>query len=150
MLTFAETLPLDPDGAPYPTWTAWAESLPQTSASGISIRSLTPGQAEIVVEQSEWPLNPSGGVHGGLVLACADHCFGIVLLPVLPAGLAPATIAFTSQFLEPAIPPLTFNARVDRCGRTVASVTVEVRGAHGRMVARANGTLSVNGSTPRL
>ena len=95
------------------------------------------------MDASEWPLNPSGAVHGGLVLAWADHCFALAAMPALPHGSAPATASLSAQFLRPAMPPLTFEARVDRSGRSLAFLAVDVYDAEGRLAAKVSGTMSI-------
>jgi uncharacterized protein (TIGR00369 family) len=86
-------------------------------------------------------------VHGGIVIACADQAFGAVASTVLQAGVVPATSTFTSDFLRPAFPPLTFDAVVDRVGRTLAFVSVTVRDRTGKVCNEVRGTLVVDGSS---
>jgi len=142
----AELVP-PPWGGSADEWIGWCESLPASRTMGLRCQSLEPGHTVVVMGASEWPLNPSGAVHGGLVLAWADHCFALAAMPTLPAGSVPATASLSAQFLRPALPPLMFDARVDRTGRTLAFLTVDVYDAHGRLAARISGTMSVDGSS---
>ena len=141
----AEQVPA-PWGGSMAEWTEWGEHLPASRAMGLRLQSLEPGHAVVVMDASEWPLNPSGAVHGGLVLAWADHCFALAAMPTLPPGSAPATASISAQFLRPALPPLTFDARADRTGRTLAFLTVDVYDVQGRLAARVSGTMSIGRS----
>ncbi|OLL73443.1 hypothetical protein Ae168Ps1_1826c [Pseudonocardia sp. Ae168_Ps1] len=108
------------------------------------------GRAQLRLTRSDWVLNANGAVHGGLVTAWADQCFGIVAVTALAEGLLPATATLTAEFLRAAHPPLLFDCAVDRVGRTLVFVSVEVTGAKGRTVARFRGTMAVDGSSRHL
>jgi len=142
----AELVPA-PWGGSAEELTAWAERLAVSQAMGLRCQSMAPGRAVVEMDASEWPLNPSGAVHGGLVLAWADHCFALAAMPALPPGSIPATASLSAQFLRPALPPLTFDTRVDRTGRTLAFLTVDVYEGGGRLAARVSGTMSVDGAS---
>jgi len=136
-----------PWGGSMEEWIAWGERLPASRAMGLRCTVMEPGHAVVVMDASEWPLNPSGAVHGGLVLAWADHCFALAAMPTLPQGSTPATASLSAQFVRPALPPLTFDARVDRTGRSLVFLTVDVYDAHGRLATRVSGTMSTDGSS---
>jgi len=136
-----------PYGADWDKWAAWAEGMPVSRQIGIRCARIESGRAALVVDESAWPLNPNGAVHGGMVIACADHCFGIVATTVLDNEHVPATATLTSNFLRPALPPLTFEASVDRVGRTLIFVTVDVRGRDGKITTKVNGTMVIDGSS---
>jgi uncharacterized protein (TIGR00369 family) len=106
-----------------------------------------PGKMTVVLDSSLWPLNPNGALHGGLVIACADQCFGLVAITALDETSVPATATLTAEFVRPAMPPLTFQARVDRAGRTMAFITVDVFDATGRLVTKVSGTMSIDGTS---
>lgn len=57
----------------------------------------------------------------------------------------PATATLSADFVRPAMPPLTFEAQVDRAGRTVAFITVNVLAADDRLATKVSGTMSVDG-----
>lgn len=142
----AEFHPAPSDEAGTEEWRAWAEGMPTSEVMGLSCVSVERGHVVVRMEASEWPLNPNGAVHGGMVLAWADHCFGLVAMTTLPGGSAPATAALSAQFLRPAQPPLTFDARVDRTGRTLAFVRVNVYDRRGRLATVVSGAMSNDGS----
>lgn len=136
-----------PHGAGWDTWAGWVDGLPVSRRIGMRCVRIGPGRADLVVDESTWPINPNGAVHGGLVVACADHCFGIVAMTVLDHEHLPATATLTADFLRPALPPLTFEATVERVGRTLAFVAVKVSNRAGRIAAKVNGTMVIDGSS---
>jgi uncharacterized protein (TIGR00369 family) len=136
-----------PYGQPSSAWTAWAENIPTSRSMGLRCVSITTGHAVVELTKCDWPLTPSGAVHGGMVLAWADHCLGIVGSTAVSRGQAPATATVSARFLRPAIPPLTFEATVQRTGRTLQFVQVEVRSSDGRVAALVEGTMVVDGTS---
>lgn len=136
-----------PYGADSDKWAEWAEAMPVSQRMGLRCASIEAGRATLVVEESVWPLNPNGAMHGGLVTAIADHCFGVVATTVLDEERVPATATLTADFLRPALPPLTFEASIDRIGRTMAFVTVEVINRAGKIATKVNGTMVIDGSS---
>lgn len=147
MIDDSDVWPVPPYGADWDKWAEWAEAMPVSRRTGVSCTKIESGRVTLVVEESVWPLNPTGGVHGGLVVALADHCFGIVALTVLDQGHMPATATLTADFLRPALPPLTFEASIDRLGRTMAFVTVDVINRTGKLATKVNGTMVIDGSS---
>ncbi len=80
-------------------------------------------------------------------MACADHTMAIALIYGLDPGTMPATAPLNTDFLRPAFPPLTFQAVVDRCGRTMGFLTIIVRDRNGNMAAKCHGTMPIDGSS---
>jgi uncharacterized protein (TIGR00369 family) len=136
-----------PDEAGWDVWAEWAERLPVSRQIGLRCTRIEAGRATLVLARSSLHLTPVGAVHGGLVVACADHCFGIVAMTVLDADHVPATATLTSDFLRPALAPLTFDASVDRAGRTLLFVTVCVRDRDSKTAAKVNGTMVIDGTS---
>lgn len=136
-----------PYGAPWEKWARWATTMPFSEQVGLRCVAIEHGRAELVLDGVEWVLNPIGAVHGGIVLACADHCFGIVASTVLGRETVPATATLTCDFLRPARPPITFEAVVDRVGRTLAFISVTVRDREGRVSDKVRGTMVIDGSS---
>lgn len=136
-----------PYGGSTHDWIVWIESHAVSQALGLKCSSVDGGSVTVVLENSVFPLNPNGAVHGGLVIACADQCFGLVATTAISAGSVPATTTLTSEFLRPAVPPLTFEARVDRVGRTTAFITVDVLNATGKLATKVSGTMSIDGTS---
>ncbi|WP_067671411.1 PaaI family thioesterase [Nocardia miyunensis] len=139
-----------PHGAGWDRWAAWAENMPTSQQIGLRCVSIEYGRAELMIDSSEWPLNPVGAVHGGAVIAVADHCFGIVGSTVLDVERMPATATLTADFLRPATLPLTFVAEVDRCGRTLAFITVTVVNGKGKVATKVSGTMVIDGASRHI
>ncbi|WP_166462787.1 PaaI family thioesterase [Amycolatopsis acidicola] len=136
-----------PYGASEDKWIEWTEQLGVSRAIGLRCAAIGHGRATLVLDDCSWPLNANGAVHGGMVIAAADHCFGIVATTVLDEDHIPATASLTSDFLRPALPPLTFEASVDRVGRTMAFLTVTVLNRTGKVSTKVNGTMVIDGSS---
>jgi len=141
-----ELIPPPRGGSPG-DWRAWAENLPTSRVMGLVCEIAEEGHVRAVLNDAHWPLNPNGAVHGGMVAAWADHCFGLVASTALSRGQVPATATLTAEFLRPALPPLTFDARVDRAGRTLAFISVDVYDKAERLCAKAVGTMSIDGTS---
>jgi uncharacterized protein (TIGR00369 family) len=135
-----------PYGAPWNEWAEWVTEMPISAQLGIRCSEVSQGRVVLEFDNPDW-LNPTGAVHGGIVIACADQGFGAAAATVMEEGSVPATATFTSDFLRPAFPPLTFEAVVDRLGKTLVFVSVTVRDQSGKVCNQARGTLSVNGSS---
>ncbi|MER6161488.1 PaaI family thioesterase [Streptomyces sp. NPDC001868] len=85
------------------------------------------------------------------------HCDGndagtglaIALISELDLGTMPATATLSTDFLRPAFPPLTCEAVVGRCGRTMGFLTVTFRDRNGNVAAKCHGSMPIDGE-PRL
>lgn len=55
--------------------------------------------------ESPWATNPNGAVHGGLILAAADQCMGIVAVTAMEPGRLPMTATLNAEFHRPARAP---------------------------------------------
>jgi uncharacterized protein (TIGR00369 family) len=139
-----------PHGGTWQQWADWGSEL--SVAKGLNLRCthVEAGRATLVLDGDEWSINPNGAVNGGIVIACADHAFGIVASTLLDPETIPATATFTSDFLRPAIPPITFEAVVDRIGRTMVFVSASVTDRIGKVCNQVRGTMIVDGSSRTL
>lgn len=140
-------MPPAPQGGTPSEWIAWVEAQHIADLIGMRCVHAEPGQVTVIVEKSPWPLNPNGAVHGGLVLAWADHCFGLAGMSAAEPGRLPATATLTAEFLRPAVPPLTYEARVDRSGQTLAFISVDVYNCLDALCAKVSGTMSTDGNS---
>lgn len=136
-----------PYGDDLKKWVEWAISLPVSRALDIECDFHAIGEAEVRLARSAWPVNANGAIHGGYVAALADHCFGIVGMSVLEEGVVPATSTLNVEYVRPAVPPLTCDARVDKAGHTLLFITVHVRNGLGRLAAKVTGTMVADGSS---
>lgn len=147
MATSISELVPPPYGGSEDDWRTWAANQSVSRVMGLACESAQPGHVRVVLTEAHWPLNPNGAVHGGMVTAWADHCFGLVASTALSPGQVPATATLTAEFLRPALPPLTFDARVDRSGRSLAFISVDVFDKAGRLCAKVVGTMSIDGTS---
>jgi uncharacterized protein (TIGR00369 family) len=136
-----------PHGASWEQWAEWVSAMSVSQHLGVRCTEVEEGRVKLVLDGSDWCINPTGAVHGGIVIACADQAFGAVVSTVLQPGVIPATSTFTSDFLRPAFPPLEFHAVVDRVGRTLAFVSVTVTDRLGKVCNEVRGTQVVDGSS---
>lgn len=136
--------PVDGDGR---AWQSWAEKLPVSRAIGLRCLALSPTHATVLMETDRHSPEPSGPVAHAVVAAWADHCFGLVATAAVRPGASPATAMLSSQFLARATAPLTFHATVEKSGRTLVFVNVDVRDAGDELVAIVKGTMSVDGTS---
>lgn len=136
-----------PHGASWGQWAEWISGMSVSQHLGVRCTEVDKGRVKLMLDGSEWCINPTGAVHGGIVIACADQAFGAVVSTVLQPGVVPATSTFTSDFLRPAFPPLEFDAVVDRVGRTLAFVSVTVTDRLGKVCNEVRGTQVVDGSS---
>jgi uncharacterized protein (TIGR00369 family) len=139
-----EVQPHRPLPADSTAWPAWAADLPASTFMRIRPSIVERGRVLARLEESIWPLNPNEAVHGGLVLAVADHVGGMAAMTVMEPGQYCATAMLASQFLRPAILPLDYDATVVRAGRTLAFVSLDVVGRDGQLCTKFNGTWSLN------
>jgi len=140
-------MPPPPHGGDEQDWISWAESHPISELIGMRCLAAEPGHVTLRVEESGWPLNPNGAVHGGMVLAWADQCLGLASMTTASPGSMAATATLAAEFLRPAVPPLTYDVHVHRSGRTLMFISMDVSDADGRQCAKVTGTMATNGNT---
>lgn len=140
----APLLPPPAQGDPA-SWSVWLDSLPVSRFVGLRSRTATRTGFTAVVDH---PGDPSGRVPEELIAAWADHCFGLAAYIAGSPESTPATASLTTQHLAAARGPLTLETTTLKSGRTLAFVHVDVHDAHRVLVAVADGTMSVDGSSP--
>jgi uncharacterized protein (TIGR00369 family) len=138
-----------PYGAGSAAWIEWADALVGSKAAGLRCRSITPGEAELVLESSPLGLNVNGAVHGGLVAYVVDQVMGIVVTSALPEGQVAVTSTLSMEYHWPARLPLVFRGRATRVGRAVAFVDVDVE-SDGRICSRGRGSMVPRRAVPDL
>ena len=95
----------------------------------LPLRVAEPGDADFAMEMDldRRFTNPRGGLQGGLVATLADIVAGRALLEVVPTDHHLTTADLTIHYLRGVtIGPARAEARIVRCGRTLAVVTVEI------------------------
>src|SRR3981081_508329 len=78
-------------GGPWAHWVEWANGLPNFREIGLEGVDLQTRSVAAQPAGSGWTPNPNGAVTGGLVVAAADQCMGVVALTTLEPGALPAT-----------------------------------------------------------
>lgn len=129
-------------GGGWTRWVEWANRLPNFAEIGLKIVDVGAGTAVATLSDPQWTPNPNGAVNGGLVVAAADQCMGLVALTTLERGALPATATLHAEFLRPAFPMLTFRASVAQRGRRLVFVNVDVEDLEGRLCVRCSGTMA--------
>ena len=119
---------------------------PIASLLGMSLVSVSPGQAVFTLTPDESMFNPIGAVHGGIVCTLLDSALGCALHTTLPAGKGYTSVEIKVSYLKavrPASGVLTATGRVVRAGSRVGFTEGEVVDASGAVVATATSTLLV-------
>lgn len=134
--------PSPPEERTPESWLRWANGLPICGALGLVCTEL--GDGRLLAEVAEAPLvpNPNGSVHGGLQIAIADHCMGMVAVPALPPGFLVVTASVNASFHRPAMAPLSVQGRVLSVGRTLVQTEIELRDESDRLCTSAYGTMA--------
>jgi uncharacterized protein (TIGR00369 family) len=119
---------------------------PIASLLGMSLVSVSPGEAVFTLTPDESMYNPIGVVHGGVVCTLLDSALGCALHTTLPAGKGYTSVEIKVSYLKAVRPEsglLTATGRVVRAGARVGFTEGEVRDASGAVVATATSTLLV-------
>jgi uncharacterized protein (TIGR00369 family) len=127
-------------------WLAWANG-ELTRILGMECITLDPDGATYRLDSSPWPLNPNGALHGGLILAAADHCLGAIASRALRDDRLPVTAALTSEFHAPTFAPAVFEVTVDKIGRGIGFAGVTIRGEDGRLSATIRGLMTLSSTS---
>jgi uncharacterized protein (TIGR00369 family) len=119
---------------------------PIASLLGMSLVSVSPGQAVFTVLPDESMYNPIGVIHGGIVCTLLDSALGCALHTTLPAGKGYTSVEIKVSYLKAVRPSsglLTATGRIVRAGSRVGFTEGEVVDASGAVVATATSTLLV-------
>jgi uncharacterized protein (TIGR00369 family) len=88
--------------------------------------------------------NPSGVLHGGVLMGLADSAMGMTVCGLLGPGRTSTNTDLQIRFLRPTTEGrLTATARVVRKGRRTIVMEADVTDAAGKLVARASSTFLV-------
>jgi uncharacterized protein (TIGR00369 family) len=115
---------------------------------GAQLRTVDPGQTEIVLPCREELGQQHGFMHAGVVTAIADSACGYAALSLMPPGAGVLTIEFKVNLLNPAAGVrLLAKGRVAKPGRTLmvctADVTAEQKDGTTHAVALMQATMMV-------
>jgi uncharacterized protein (TIGR00369 family) len=135
--------------------TAWAEKLqaiargeslpiPYDGFMGFRLASWSPEGAVVEVDADGRFANPTGVLHGGVLMGLADSAMGLTVTGLLGEGQAGTNTDLQMRFLRPTkAGRLRATARVVRRGRRTLTLECDVADAAGKLVARASSAFLV-------
>ena len=116
-------------------------SLPFAKLIGMRLVDLKPDEAVISIEMRDDLRQPSGVLHGGVTATLIDTAMAFAVRTRLAIDEATATIDLTVHYLRPHITGVfTCTAKVVRAGKRIFTVSAEVHGAEGKLIATAIST----------
>jgi uncharacterized protein (TIGR00369 family) len=128
----------------------WAEQLraivagkrkpiPYDAHMGFRLVSWSPDGAVVEADVDGRFDNPSGVLHGGVLMGLADSAMGLTVTGLLAEGQAGTNTDLQMRFLRPTkVGRLVATARVVRRGRRTMVLECDVADAAGKLVARAS------------
>lgn len=130
---------------------AWADDLkaiaegrrqpiPYDAHMGFRLVSWSPDGAVVEADVDPRFDNPTGVLHGGVLMGLADSAMGLTVTGLLGEGQAGTNVDLQMRFLRPTkgVGKLTAKARVVRQGRRTLVLEADVTDGAGRLVARAS------------
>lgn len=106
---------------------------------GFRLLSWSPDGAVVEADVDGRYANPTGVVHGGVLMGLADSAMGLTVTGLLAEGQAGTNMDFQMRFLRPVKQGrLVATARVVRRGRKTLVLECDVADAAGKLVARAS------------
>ena len=133
--------PTPPDDPSPDDWLRWANQLHFCQAFGLVVSEMAEGILLATLAEAPPPINPNGSVHGGLQLAIADHCLGMVAVTRMPPRHLPVSASVHGSFHRPAMPPLTIRGRVLSAGRRLVHSEIELYDERDRLCTSAYGAM---------
>ena len=116
-------------------------SLPFSKLIGMRLIDLRPDEAVISIEMRDDLRQPSGVLHGGVTATLIDTAMAFAVRTRLAITEATATIDLTVHYLRPHLTgTFTCTAKVVRAGKRIFTVSAEVHGAEGKLIATAIST----------
>ena len=116
-------------------------SLPFAKLIGMELVDMQLDTAVIKIEMRDDLRQPSGVLHGGVTATLIDTTMAFAVRTRLPMDQATATIDLTVHYLRPHISgTLTCTARVVRAGKRIFTVSADVVGEGGKLIATSIST----------
>ena len=116
-------------------------NLPFSKLIGMRLIDLRPDEAVISIEMRDDLRQPSGVLHGGVTATLIDTAMAFAVRTRLAITEATATIDLTVHYLRPHLTgTFTCTAKVVRAGKRIFTVSAEVHGAEGKLIATAIST----------
>ena len=120
-----------------------ASELPSTADSGVYLRSIEPGKAEMVLPYSDHSIRPGGTIAGPYMMMLADVCMYAVVLSLLGEIKLAVTTSLNINFLrKPANSDLVGIGSIIKMGKRLAVIEVSIY-SNDDIVAHATGTYSI-------
>ncbi len=117
--------------------------LPFLELIGVHAVTMRPGEVEATIPFRPELVNPTGYLHGGLLMSALDFAMASAARSHDPERIGVSTIDMTTSFLSGAKGEITVRATCLRQGRTVAFCEAQATDVDGRLVAKASGQFSV-------
>lgn len=118
--------------------------IPYDAHMGFRLVSWSPEGAVVEADADARFGNPTGVLHGGVLMGLADSAMGLTVTGLLGEGQAGTNTDLQMRFLRPTkAGRLTATARVVRRGRRTLVLEADVADADGRLVARASSAFLV-------
>ena len=108
---------------------------------GMQLIDLRPNEAVVSIEIRDDLRQPSGVLHGGVTATLIDTAMAFAIIPLLKDGESTATVDLTVHYLRPhAAGPAICTAKIIRAGRRFFTVSADVTGENGKLIATAVST----------
>lgn len=118
--------------------------IPYDAHMGFRLLSWSPDGAVVAADVGPHVANPTGVLHGGVLMGLADSAMGLTVTGLLGPGEVGTNADLQMRFLRPTTTGrLTATARVVRRGRRTLVLEADVTDAAGKLVARASSTFLV-------
>lgn len=116
-------------------------TLPFAQLIGIELAELRMDEAVIRISMRDDLRQPSGVLHGGVTATLIDTAMAFAVRTRLAREEATATIDLTVHYLRPHLEGVfSCTAKVVRAGKRIFTVSAEVHGANGKLIATALST----------
>ncbi len=120
-----------------------ASELPSTAQTGVYLRSIEPGKAEMVLPYSDRSVRPGGTIAGPFMMMLADVCMYAVVLSLLGEVKLAVTTSLNINFLrKPANTDLVAVGSIIKMGKRLAVIEVSIY-SNDDIVAHTTGTYSI-------
>ena len=111
-------------------------NLPFAKLIGMKLVDLTIDEAVISIEMRDDLRQPSGVLHGGVTATLIDTAMAFAVRTRIPMTEATATIDLTIHYLRPHLTgTFTCTSRVVRAGKRIFTVSADVHGENGKLIA---------------
>ena len=116
-------------------------SLPFAKLIGMRLADLKPGEATLTMEMRDDLQQPSGILHGGVTATLIDTAMAFAMRTLIPLDQNTATIDLTVHYLRPHLEgTIECTAKVVRAGKRIFTISADVFGAEGKLIATAIST----------